>query len=51
MIEGVITALIDQFPKVLLKRRKVFVAGMSLLFLLLGLPTVTQVRLEVIGSW
>ena len=43
MVEGVITALADQFP-ILLRKKKIFVAVMCLVCGLLALPMVTQVR-------
>ena len=44
MFEAVVTGLVDEYPRVLKKRKELFIAFLCFLCFLLGIPMVMQVR-------
>ena len=48
-LEGVITAMIDEFPQLLAKRRKLFVFGLVCVCYLGALSTLTYVSSELVS--
>ena len=44
MLESIVTGIVDEFPKYLAPRKRLFGAAVSFLLFLLGLPVITQVR-------
>lgn len=51
MFEAVVTGLVDEYPKVLKRRKELFIAFLCLLCFLLGIPMVTQGGMYVLNLY